>query len=215
MIVSYGRRYIFIHIPKTGGTSLALALESRAMADDVMVGDTPKARRRRRRVRDVPTSGRLWKHSRLGDIYGLVDQDQIDNFFVFTLIRNPWDRVVSYYHWLRCQDFAHPMVGLAQRLDFPDFLADPGVARSFKNDAAGSYVTDRLGQEKCDLFLRLEHLDQDVARLEDALGVSVAPLPHANRSSRAGDYRSYYSDADAARVEALFAADVARFGYRF
>ena len=39
MILSRGRRYIFIHIPKTGGTALALALDAsqrtvqRALAD--------------------------------------------------------------------------------------------------------------------------------------------------------------------------------------
>ncbi|MFI2767378.1 Type II secretory pathway, pullulanase PulA, partial [Sulfitobacter sp. M22386] len=63
MIISRGRRYVFVHIPKTGGTSLALALEARAMKDDVMLGDTPKARKRRRRVQGVETAGRLWKHS--------------------------------------------------------------------------------------------------------------------------------------------------------
>ncbi|MFV2003185.1 MAG: Type II secretory pathway, pullulanase PulA, partial [Paracoccaceae bacterium] len=30
MILSRARRYLFIHIPKTGGTALALALEARA-----------------------------------------------------------------------------------------------------------------------------------------------------------------------------------------
>jgi hypothetical protein len=58
MIISRGRSYIFVHIPKTGGTSLALALEGRAKKDDIMLGDTPKARNRRHRVRDVATAGR-------------------------------------------------------------------------------------------------------------------------------------------------------------
>ena len=43
MIISRGRRYIFVHIPKTGGTALSLALEARAMKDDIIIGDTPKA----------------------------------------------------------------------------------------------------------------------------------------------------------------------------
>ena len=43
MIYSPKHGYIFIHIPKTGGTSMALALESRAGKDDLMLGDTPKA----------------------------------------------------------------------------------------------------------------------------------------------------------------------------
>ncbi|MEP2846339.1 MAG: Type II secretory pathway, pullulanase PulA, partial [Alphaproteobacteria bacterium] len=58
MILSRGRRYLFIHAPKTGGTSMALALEARAMKDDIMLGDTPKAKQRRKRVSDVQAAGR-------------------------------------------------------------------------------------------------------------------------------------------------------------
>ena len=72
MIISKGRGYIFVHIPKTGGTSLALALESRAMKDDMMMGDTPKAVKRRKRLDGANAAGRLWKHSTLADIEGLV-----------------------------------------------------------------------------------------------------------------------------------------------
>ena len=72
MIISRGRRYIFVHIPKTGGTSMALALEARAMKDDIMLGDTPKARNRRRRLDGAQAAGRLWKHSTLADLDGLV-----------------------------------------------------------------------------------------------------------------------------------------------
>ena len=53
MIISPGRRYIFVHVPKTGGTALSLALEARAMKDDILIGDTPKARRRRGRLKSL------------------------------------------------------------------------------------------------------------------------------------------------------------------
>ena len=107
MILSRGRRYIFVHIPKTGGTALSLALEDRAMKDDVMLGDTPKAIKRRRRIKGIEASGRLWKHSMLSDIDGLATLEEIQDFFTFTLVRNPWDRGVSYFHWLREQKFEH------------------------------------------------------------------------------------------------------------
>ena len=100
MIVSPGRRYVFVHIPKTGGTSMALALEARAMKDDILIGDTPKARQRRNRLEGLPARGRLRKHARLADLEGWIGPYGLDAMFVYTMVRNPWDRMVSYYHWL-------------------------------------------------------------------------------------------------------------------
>ncbi|MCP5036392.1 MAG: sulfotransferase family protein [Rhodobacteraceae bacterium] len=215
MIISHGRRYIFVHAPKTGGTSLALALEARAMKDDIMLGDTPKAKRRRHRVKDMPSSGRLWKHSTLRDIDGLVTQADIEAFFVFTLVRNPWDRVVSYYHWLRSQNFAHPAVGIAKATDFSGFLRDRVIRSSLSVHSYGSYVSDGAGVDRCDLFLRLEHINEDLALLNDHLGFELGPLPHANRSDRRQDFRFYYDDEDAGIVADTCAEDIDRFKYHF
>ena len=93
MIISRRRRFIFVHIPKTGGTSLALASEGRAAADDILIGDTPKAKRRQGQLQDLNVPGRLWKHSTLWDVEGLEDPV---TFIVFTIVRNLWDRMVSY-----------------------------------------------------------------------------------------------------------------------
>lgn len=215
MIISHGRRYIFVHIPKTGGTSLALALEARAMKDDLMLGDTPKARRRRRRLKGVETAGRLWKHSRIREIDGLVTQAEVEDYFTFTLVRNPWNRMVSYYHWLREQRFDHPAVRLAQRLEFAEFLAHPATISSLSAAPYTSYMRDAQGAERADLYIRLEHLDEDLVPLETHLGFGLRPLGHENRSQRQQDYRHYYSPASAALVAEMSAEDISRFGYRF
>ena len=184
------------------------------MADDVLIGDTPKARRRRKRLDGVSARGRLWKHSTLADIDGLVSPADIAGMFVFTLVRNPWDRMISFYTWAREQTFDHPTVEAAKTLDFWDFLMDPGVSDTFRKNPARAYVTDATGTERCDVFVRLEHLDSDLAPLWDHLGFRVE-IPHLNASDRSGDYRDWYDKESRNRVADLMSEDIDRFGYSF
>lgn len=215
MIVSPGRRYIFVHAPKTGGTALSLALESRAMKDDILIGDTPKAKRRRARLKGAVTRGRLWKHSTLADIEGLLPQGELDAMQVVTLVRNPWDRVVSYYHWLREQTFDHPAVHLAHAQDFPGFLRHPETCRTLSAAPFGAYVTGSDGVERPTLFLRLEHLDTDLAAFEAHLGFTLSPLQRVNASNRPADWRAVHTDETREITARICARDIARFGYRF
>lgn len=215
MIISRGRGYVFVHVPKTGGTALTLALEARAKADDILIGDTPKARARRGRLAALTPRGRLWKHSTLADIDGVVTEAELDRMFLVTLVRNPWDRVVSYYHWLRGQSFAHPAVGLAKALPFSGFLNHADTRASLAAWPYGAYLRDAGGVERAALFARLEAVEEDLQPFEAHLGFRVTPFARANDSARARDWRGYYSDADAAVLAEVCGQDIARFGYRF
>ena len=214
MIISPGRRYVFAHAPKTGGTALALALEARAMKDDILIGDTSKARQRRARLKGLTPRGRLWKHATLADIEGVLPADELDTLFVVTLVRNPWDRLVSYYHWLRDQTFDHPAVPLARSHSFGDFLRLDHTGASFSGETYGRYVTGSDGVERPALFVRLEHLAADLAPFEAHLGFGLT-VPHANASRRPDGYVAQYDSDLRDLVGRLCARDIARFGYRF
>lgn len=208
MIISTGRKYIFVHIPKTGGTALSLALEDRAMADDVLIGDTPKAVKRRAKANRWAGDRKLRKHSPLADVEGLVD---LSDMFVVTLVRNPWDRMVSYYHWLKDQSFQHPAVELAKAHDFSGFLNHTDTIAAQSAETYGGYVQAKGVQPH---FVRLENLAHDLQPFEAHLGFKL-DVPHVNRSDRNADWRGYYSDADAALVGQIYAEDIQLFGYAF
>jgi hypothetical protein len=214
MILSTGRGYVFIHIPKTGGTAMAMALEARAMRDDLMLGDTPKAARRRRRLKNASAGGRLWKHSTLSDIDGLVPDAVLHGLFAFTLVRNPWDRAVSYYHWLQDQRFEHPATNLARQLPFEAFVTHPQTQAAFRAWPAARYMRRADGVEQCQAYIRIEAFAQDATPLLSHLGFDLT-LPRVNESRREKDYRGYYSDAAAESVAESCAEDIARFGYGF
>ncbi|MGA1233881.1 MAG: Type II secretory pathway, pullulanase PulA [Lutimaribacter sp.] len=214
MILSRGRGYLFIHIPKTAGTAMALALEARAMRDDILLGDTPKARKRRHQVAGVQAAGRLWKHSSLADLDGLLAPDEARALFVFTLVRNPWDRMVSYYHWLRGQRFSHPAVALAQQLPLEAFVLAPQSLAAWQAWPARRYVSDAQGRDLCRCYIRIERFNHDAAPLIQHLGFAL-DLPRANTSTRSRDWRPYYSDAAAQAVARAAAEDITRFGYGF
>lgn len=193
---------------------MALALEGRAMKDDIMLGDTPKALKRRRRVKDIKTRGRLWKHATLADIDGLVTPDELADMFCFTMVRNPWDRAVSYYHWLRGQGFDHPAVHLAKAVTFDGFLAHADTQAALQGWPAARYMRDANGVERCSAYIRLEHFAQDTVALSTHLGFELK-LPLANQSDRKSGYQGYYTPQTQNIIAACCAEDISRFGYSF
>lgn len=184
------------------------------MADDILIGDTPKARRRRSRLAALRPAGRLWKHSTLADVDGILTRDEAAAFFVFTMVRNPWDRMVSLYAWARAQKFDHPVVRAARAGSFAEFLDDGAIAAAVRAGPARVYTTDASGVDRARAVLRLECLARDLDPLAAHLGFRPE-LAHLNRSERRPGYRDYFDARSRARVAELCAEDIARFGYAF
>ena len=214
MILSRGRKYLFVHIPKTGGTSLTEALEARAMSDDIIIADTLKGKARAKRQSKLPAKGRLWKHSTIADLEGVVTQDELANLYIVTLVRNPWDRVRSYYAWLQDQSFDHSVVGLAKTLDFDAFVAHPSVMQSFRVNPYGSYVTDWTGRKWPTDYVRLEDLAQELTRFEAHLGFKL-DVPHSNRSSKKRLINAQITLKSAINVGISTSSDICEHLYKF
>ena len=76
-------------------------------------------------------------------------------------------------------------------------------------------MSDAQGNEKANLFIRLEHFEEDAIQLEQHLGFCLHPLLHENRSVRTADYRTHYTEELAELVAQFCAVDIGRSGYRF
>lgn len=193
MIVSFSRRFVFVHVPKTAGESITKALLPFLSRDDVVL-----CRPVYEQLAGFEPRGSWDKHSGLARIRDACGPS-VGDFFSFGFVRNPWDRVVSYFHYLHP---GRPFAGGVSREEFERHV-DRGPPRfPCWRSAAG-----------LDFVGRFESLERDFARVCERLGVE-ARLEKTNASAR-GPYRQYFDDATRARVAERNADDLREYGYEF
>lgn len=138
--------------------------------------------------------------------------EKYNDYFVFTAVRNPWDRFVS--------GFAY----------FPDFRDKkmievinmiPELRKNHRNFKKFTHLarpqTDTLlnkeGVFVPDFVMRFEFLDEDWSKVCDKLGIE-GTLPHINKSKHK-HYTEYYNDKTRKMIGDLFVRDIEYFGYKF
>lgn len=225
MIISHSRKFIFIKSAKTAGTSLETALSNYCSGDDVVtpLGDYE--------FNKDPT-GR-WQHKAMnvGDFqqhdWAVTIRDKVgpaiwNDYFKFSIARNPWDRVVSLYTWKSRNERKASQAArvLSKLVGNGDTLQEARV--KFSHFLAGDWETnDRfyvIDDELCvDLVLRYESLADDVATLCARLGIPTIELPRLKSGFRQNElhYSDYYDEASKALVGERHRNDVRIFGYRF
>jgi hypothetical protein len=191
-------RSIFIHIPKTAGTSVGEAIYGR------WVGHVPISR------------------------FVAFDASKSESFFKFSFVRNPWDRLLSGFAHLKGEGepLAIPEREWSKRYlgeieSFENFvlkLRDEGFRKLIINDIhfrpQMDWITLRSRSRIAVNYLgRFESLDDDFSRLAQRLGVT-AELPLRKQTKRP-PYRDAYSKEMRRIAEQIFRRDIERLGYSF
>lgn len=231
MIVSHRYRLIFVKTRKTAGTSIETYLSAHCGPDDVVSpvkppepGHVPRNYRGafdpwpeirdsggRRVLRALAQLARRRRF--LGMLPAYVVRGRLparvwDGYFKFCVERNPWDKVVSGYHFLTRQR------GLD--LSFEEFLHGRRVERL---SDFGTYTEPGTGRPIVDRILRYERLDHELGEVLRQQGVpwDGALTVRAKGGHRADrrPYQDAYDDRGRARVERVFAREIALFGYAF
>ncbi|HWI41271.1 MAG TPA: sulfotransferase family 2 domain-containing protein [Verrucomicrobiae bacterium] len=216
MRIFYDRKVLFIAVTKTAGSSIQRAL------DDAFGHDARWTRRNRLRRR-LTLLGPL---NRVGGLYRAVDfpvhvtartvrsclpPQVYDSMFKFAFVRNPWDRLVSWYGFLQKQKDHRYHQRVKGMKSFEEFLQwETGRGDGFSQyhavcDAGGKLIVDFIGY--------YERLNEDFARVCSIIGSEVT-LPHLNRSVHK-DYREYYTAETRELVARHYHRDIELFGYDF
>jgi hypothetical protein len=204
-VISFQKRFVFIHVPKTAGKSLQQILRphGRLLAEsDELV---EKAGRKDGILN--PT------HMRSRDVADALGAQEWAHLYSFGFVRNPWDRMVSLYSYIT-QTRAHALHRHAAELTFDGFLNGGEMMKPVMRPM-WEWLSDQDGRQLVLEVFRFEDLSEIYPTIVSKCGLAERPaLPHLN-ASRRRDYRAYYTDAQAERVALLFEREIQLFGYRF
>jgi hypothetical protein len=216
MLLSYRHKFLFVHIAKTGGTSIRAALERERWKDAYRLPRFLCSRL------SALTGHRLGakfpRHAKAIAAKEMLPRELFDELFKFAFVRNPWDLQVSSYHHIR-RERPHLMEHIR---DFPSFLRwklDPERPYHYIIDTSielqSDYLRDLGGKIIVDFIGRYENLQADFDRVCARLGIPSRPLPHRRQAKDRSDYRRYYDTATAELVATHFKLDIEVLGYSF
>jgi len=217
-ILSHKHRFLYVHVAKTGGSSVDLALQ----------GWCPRSEHFSTRTLDhrIDILGRriameIRRHS---------TPQQWDSYYKFAFVRNPWDRAVSIFkniqssREMQAKDKRQILEEITRRLgiDEEDFTFDVFVKDVLRDRVFDNYHWDKQiycfsdydNRNLLDFIGRYENLQDDFNAICRNLRFTTSRLPHVNKTQH-DHYSSYYSKETEQIVGDLYREDVERFQYRF
>jgi len=225
MIISHSHRFIFIKSHKTAGTSIEAALSQHCSGDDII---TPLDDYRFNRdengnwIHHSLNAGDYRQHDHALTIKNSLPAEIWDDYFKFSIARNPWDRAVSFFFWEKRRDPAiEPRKRLRHYLGFPfDVLGE--TKRLFSEYIKGAWTTNDdfylIDDRLCtDFIIRYERLAQDFREVCNSIGLPEIELPmlKSNIRKKKHHYSAYYDEESQAIVAERHKHDIALFGYQF
>jgi len=185
-MISEKYKCIFVHVIKTGGMSVASALDMKDLNCHV------PAKHIKENV-----GANLW-----------------NDYFIFSFVRNPWDKIVSQY-FFNGEKFC--MKHLGRPADFTEYIVEI-VGRdkfySMYEPRNLPYIVDDKGKQLVDFIGRFENLQKDFDLVCDKIGMPKKVLPKINQSKH-DHYTTYYNKKTKNIIAQKFKDDIEYFGYVF
>jgi len=182
----YVADFVFVHINKTGGTSIERAL------------------------------GLPFQHRTAAELRRMVGTRRWRERFSFAFVRNPWDKVASHYRYrvkTNQTGLGSRRVGFEEWVRLAYGERDPRFYDQVRMFMPQVDWISENGLIIVDFVGRFERIHEDFQHVCAIVG-RRAQLPHLKSSGRE-DYRRLYSDETAAIVARCFARDLETFGYTF
>ena len=216
MLLSRRYQFLFVHIAKTGGTSVRDALQRYRWRDPYYLPQWIASKMSGITAHSLGI--KLPRHCKAITAQEMLPQEVFEGLFKFAFVRNPWDLQVSSYHHIKRE---RPHL-LDKDESFAAFLKrklDPDRGWQYHIDTSitpqSHYLIDLTGKRIVDFVGRYESLQSDFDTCCDRIGIPRQSLPHQRRAEDRSAYRNYYDARTRDLVATHFATDIEAFGYDY
>lgn len=224
-MVSHKHKCIFIHIPKCAGTSFENLLghfeghSGREGQDhrSIRMLQTPipvkKALGNSENIKELIRRYREYirKHANPNNKL-MVNERQFDQYFKFSIVRNPWYRLHSWYRNVMRDSIHQKNYKIPANISFEKFImsfAGTGFLRP-----QTYWLKDFDGKVKLDFIGKFESLDDSFMRISQALDISADGLPH-NLKSKQIDISTDFTVKAVNFINDYYAEEIEMFDYSF
>ncbi len=206
-MISHRHRCIFVHIPKTGGTSIeALLWPKERTPAELWMGFVDKYHNK------YQTGG--LQHLLASQIRQEVGDATFAQYYKFSIVRNPWDKAVSQFSDIARRPDLRAFIGMNAGDSFKRYLELTTKTRHVQWEPQINFLYDGAGKLLVDYVGRFEAFAESVLRVLETLGVRAKKLPHENKTARR-DYVSYYDSEAREMIAEMYRGDIEAFGYQF
>jgi hypothetical protein len=212
---------IFIHIPKTGGTSFEAVLASldgggferqdhRSLwSIDPRIPIPSVFGRPGRTTQYLRETIALRFRNRTEP--GKLSVDEYCAYRKVAIVRNPFSRAVSWYNNVMSDERHQISLGVSSTMGFKEFFhrfAGKGMLKSQM-----FWLGDKRRSVGVDEVLRFEAYSSESRSFFKSIGSDLA-MPHYLKG-QSGDYRELFGDAEKALALRVYREEIERFGYEF
>ena len=209
-MISHSKKFVHIHLVKTGGTSrnkiLSQYYQKAFRRDGCIIIPSP----------DQPPAEEMRYF--VNENFG-----KLDNYFKFTFVRNPWDLVVSWFRERMVQSGRGRKIYKDSPSSFQKYIRQlKNKSLPYYSEVTYDYLQNQLsfltkdGALFVDFIGKFETLDEDWKHVAEKLGIEQE-LPYLRSSTNETTlhYSKYYDEESKEIIKDLYKKDIEYFGYTF
>ncbi len=221
-MISHQHKCIFVHIPKTAGTSIEYALghfEKRQRLNQdhrsIRMIEPLTYHAILNKENLVELKMRAWHNYRRQHVNpnntNTVNRAQYNEYFKFTIVRNPWDRLYSLF-FARSRAWGYEIDQSDLRGSFRKFVGTYHRQRILRSQM--HILKNFRGDVPVDYIGRFEDLPRIFQDISNRLSIKVE-FPHLLDRGPRASYRDVYDDEMRETVRELYKDDIDYLGYEF